>query len=309
MEPLTFPPRSSILLTAFIGAVLFFIGFMESQKTFSLGLWDWRWSNLAMGFGVAWIMQLHMSWLAFVPLLLFALGMQAREGRWQAVLFAFSRCSASLSAAAAHLPDLWFQHPSGCAWRHHWFSLGQRERLFWDFSPLPFAFQLRAAALHRFSYARPARVLTFFPSDVDPRLLALGNGLCSSIGPIGITFSSPRHAKKDWTAVKVLNFGVFFLLYGCFLFSPDMAASFRILLFFPFVMLYSIYTMTLAAGPGALGWPASSSFVWLFFRWGYALRSVGKGISIYAEQKGKMALALEKNDYHQMAERRDDSRY
>jgi hypothetical protein len=294
---------------AFIGAVLFFIGFMESQKTFSLGLWDWRWSNLAMGFGVAWIMQLHMSWLAFVPLLLYALAQQAREGRWQAVLFAFL---GALPLLALLLPTYLtygfntHQDVQGVTTGLHWENVKDL------FGTLARFLSLSSFELPRFIGFHTQDRLEYLlssPVMLVPGFFLWAAGFIQVLGQLGYAFIA-RPAKKDWLAIKWLTLGVFFLLYGCFLFSPDMAASFRILLFFPIVMLYSFYIYDDLARRSWGPWLGRVFIACVvIFQVGYAIRSVGKGISIYAEQKEKMALALEKNDYHLVAERRDGSRY
>ncbi len=41
-----------------------------------------------------------------------------------------------------------------------------------------------------------------------------------------------EHPRRDWSQIKWLMAGTFFLIYFCFLFTPDMAASFRVLLLF-----------------------------------------------------------------------------
>ena len=64
------------------GSVLFFLGFLESTSYFRLGVIPEVWANLMMGFGLAWVMQLHMSWVAMVPFLLVSIYSQWKKGAW-----------------------------------------------------------------------------------------------------------------------------------------------------------------------------------------------------------------------------------
>ncbi len=72
---------------AFPGSVLFFLDFSETIPALSIGVLDSLWANLFMGFGIIWVMQLHMSWIAMVPLLLLSFYFQARSGKAFSSLF------------------------------------------------------------------------------------------------------------------------------------------------------------------------------------------------------------------------------
>jgi hypothetical protein len=51
------------------GAVVFFIGFFEVIPALRLGLVPVPWAFAAMGMGLTWVMQIHMSWYLMVPFL------------------------------------------------------------------------------------------------------------------------------------------------------------------------------------------------------------------------------------------------
>jgi hypothetical protein len=53
-------------------SVLFFIGFFEAVPSMSCGLLSLPMAHLMMGFGVTWILQIHMSWPLLLPYVLIA---------------------------------------------------------------------------------------------------------------------------------------------------------------------------------------------------------------------------------------------
>src|SRR5262249_3945750 len=80
---------STIINPAFtlLPAVIFFIGFLESVPYFTLKLIPKTWANVAMGFSLLCIMQLHFSWVYLAPLAVFSLGLQClREQQWRSIL-------------------------------------------------------------------------------------------------------------------------------------------------------------------------------------------------------------------------------
>ena len=62
------------------GGVLFFVGALELYPFTRRGLVAARLANALTGFGLFWVMQLHMSWVVLVPYALAALGLQFKEG-------------------------------------------------------------------------------------------------------------------------------------------------------------------------------------------------------------------------------------
>ena len=57
-------------------SVLFAIPFLESFPLLRTAIFPWRVGNFLMGFALAYIMQLHMSWIALIPLVMVAFFMQ-----------------------------------------------------------------------------------------------------------------------------------------------------------------------------------------------------------------------------------------
>jgi hypothetical protein len=80
--PWTLNFSTSLINTSYIlpGAIVFFVGFFEACPWFSLGrLRGWL-AVAMMGFGVAWVMQIHMSWPLLLPYAGLALLVRARRG-------------------------------------------------------------------------------------------------------------------------------------------------------------------------------------------------------------------------------------
>jgi len=290
---------------AFLGACLFFVGFLEATPLFSLGLWSPRWANAVMGFGLAWVMQLHMSWLALVPFLIFSLYTQAKEKNLTAILYAFL---GSLPLLTLLFPTF-FAYGFTTARDIHGFTtsfnLGNAKDLF---GTLARFWAIASFEMPRFigehTHER-VQYLVSSPLIVIPGFLLWSAGYAQVLG-----FTVYGALKTDWKPVQMLGWASFAVLYVCFLFSPDMGASFRILLFFPVIFLYSFYVyQDLAVKPWgrALGWVFLVSVV--VFQVGYTVRNIQTGPSVYIKDREKIVRALEKKDYRLLAERREGSLY
>lgn len=80
------------------GAILFFVGALETYPATRKGLVPAPLANLSMGFALLWVMQLHLSWVALVPFLLASVYFQLRERGSKALApFAWLACGALLS--------------------------------------------------------------------------------------------------------------------------------------------------------------------------------------------------------------------
>ena len=295
---------------AFLGSVLFFIGFFETIPRLRIVAISRRLANLMMGFGLAWVMQLHMAWLAFVPFLLFSLYSQTKENQWK-YAFGFTFLGA--------LPLLLLILPTYVVYG---FSTGKDVHGFATGLNLNNAMDI-LGTLARFlsiaSFEMPRFIGQHFHDRVQyllespwlalPGFLLWAVGLAQPVGMFIIWFVS-INPLRNWTPVKWLALGTFLLIYGCFLFSPDMAASFRIVLFFPVIMLYSLYCYDyLAIKP--IWRKVGIVFILcvVFFQVGYTVKNIQANNSVYARQRTLMAQAIDQKDYRLLAPRRFDSLY
>jgi hypothetical protein len=295
---------------AFLGSVLFFLGFFETLPSLSIGFFSAPWANLWMGFGLAWTMQLHMSWVAMAPLILVSFYFQFRaEKKLSPLLFTF------LGA----LPVLALLIPT---YLHYGFNTGKDVHGFmtaFNFSNAKdiFGTLARLLSIASFEMARfigehtRQRVgyLLQSPWLLLPGFFLWGAWFLQVLAMVAAFFIQ-EHPRNDWAEVKKLMGGVFLLIYACFLFTPDMAASFRILLFFPPLFLFSFYCWDYLAQwrwGRILGWVFILSVVW--FQAGYTLKNIQTRNSLYAQTHDKMAQAIEARDYRLFAERREGSLY
>ncbi len=89
-----------------------------------------------------------------------------------------------------------------------------------------------------------------------------------------------------------------------------MAASFRILLFFPPLMLYTFYGWDwLWQKPWGRLWGLAFILCGVFFQAGYALKNWQSDNSLYAQKRDLMAKAIHAKDYRLFAQRRPGSLY
>lgn len=61
------------------GAILFFVGVIETYPFLTRNLVPLHWANLMMGLALFWVMQFHMSWVILIPFLLVSFYFQYRQ--------------------------------------------------------------------------------------------------------------------------------------------------------------------------------------------------------------------------------------
>ncbi len=295
---------------ACLGSVLFFLGFFETVPSLRLGVIGLKLANVMMGFGFFWVMQLHMSWVAFTPFLFFSLFLQLREGGWKTALpFGFLGSLAPLSLLVPTFFTYGFRtggdvhgFASGLNWINVLDIVGTLAR-FLSLASFEMPRFVGSGTHERFGYFLESSWLFL------PGLFLWGAGLLQPFAMIYLWVKS-QSARADWKAVKFLGAGAFLVIYGSFFFTPNMAASFRIWLLFPTIMLYSLYCWdSLRSKPiwRILGWVFILSTV--YFQAGYTLKNVERNDSVYAVNREKMEKAIQEKNYHLLAERLPGSLY
>jgi hypothetical protein len=295
---------------AFLGSILFFLGFLETVSTLRIRVIPTPWANVFMGFGLCWVMQLHMSWLALVPFLLFSFYSQVQEGQWKkAFLFIFLGALPLLALIVPTFVTYGFSTGKDV----HGFASGFN----WDNAKDIVGTLARFLSIASFEMPRfigehtHDRIQYLFSSPwlVVPGFLLWAAGYLQPLGMIGLWFVS-KNPLRNWASIKWLGLGTFLLIYGCFLFSPDMAASFRIVLFFPVIMLYSLYCYDfLAIKPIWRKIGLVFILCVIVFQVDYTVKNIQTNNSIYAKQRGLMTQAIDQKDYRLLAPRRADSLY
>jgi len=295
---------------AFLGSILFFLGFMETIPALRIVAVSRTWANVFMGFGLCWVMQLHMSWLAFIPFLLFSFYSQIKETQWKNAL-GFILLGA-LPLLALLIPT-YVVYGFSTGKDIHGFSTGFNGTNALDF----FGTLARFLSIASFEMPRfigehtHERVLYLWNSPwlALPGFILWAAGYLQPALMIGVWFV-PQIPLRNWTTMKSYLLGTFLLIYACFLFSPDMAASFRIVLFYPIIMLYSLYGYDyLAIKP--IWRKVGLVFILcvIIFQMGYTIKNIQANNSIYARQKGLMTQAIDQKNFTLLAPRRPDSLY
>jgi hypothetical protein len=295
---------------AFLGSILFFLGFLETIPALRIVAIPRHWANTFMGFGLCWVMQLHMSWLALVPFLLFSIYSQIKEGHWKS---AFSFAFLGALPLLALLIPTFITYGLSTGKDVHGFATGFNSANALDiFGTLARFLSIASFEMPRFigehTHERVQYLLTS-PWLVVPGFLLWLAGYLQPAGMIGFWFIT-KNPLRNAKPIKWLALGTFLLIYACFLFSPDMAASFRIVLFYPIIMLYSLYAYDyLAIKPVWRKIGLVFILCVVIFQVGYTVKNIQANNSIYARQKNLMAQAIDQKNFALLAPRRPDSLY
>ena len=296
------------------GAILFFIGFLETFPFTSKQLIPNRWANVMMGFALFWVMQLHMSWTILLPYI--------------AVSFFYQLQSQHRKLAAS---IGWFLIGSvltGCLLVPTFARYGLREgfggtgsaaslsvaNIARTLNPvegiLPRFLSFASFELPRFIGDNTARRWFFVQQHawlIPVILLLLVVGILQPIAMIVIWFSR-METHKDWRAIKYLTLGTIALLCVSFLFSLKAPASHTFYLTLPIAMLYSFYCWS-----AFLVKAAWRKFAVIFLVCGIVFHLAlaidhFKRVSLYVD-RNIPATAIEKRDYRILGERREGARY
>jgi hypothetical protein len=295
---------------AYLGSCLFFVGFMETIPALSLKVLSARLANLFMGFGFFWVMQLHMSWVIFIPFLIVSFYFQCLTGQAKtALVFGF------LGA----LPPLALLLPT---YLHYGFQTSKDVHGFMsglNLSNVKAFPSLLAWFLSMASFEMPRfvgdnlreRVGYFFdtPWLFLPGFFLWAAGLFQPVGLLILWFFK-KHPQPDWKAVKFLALATLLLLFACFLFTPNQPAPFRILLTFPNAMIYSLYAWSLLASKPfwkVIGIIFVISGV--YFQVGYTIKNRTVHSSLYDQKRELIAKAIEEKNYRILGERLPGSLY
>ena len=292
------------------GSVLFFLGFFESVPALSLGLLSPRVANALMGFSFFWIMQLHMSWMLFVPFLLLSFFYQWKSAAWKTAL--------GFGALGA-LPMWALMIPT---YARYGFRTGGDIQGFTSglnlhnvISPVTILARLLSFAsfeMPRFLGLHTAdRIAYLFHSPwlLVPGFLLWGAGYLQAVGLFVLWFrrDSPR---SDWRALKGLMLFTFLVIYASFWFTVKPPLAHIYYLMFPVVMIYSFHGWDwVAAKPNGKTLARVFLAIAVFFQVGYALQNARDRVSTYSQNRGLMVKAIEARDYRILAERRPNSLY
>jgi hypothetical protein len=229
------------------GSILFFIGALETYPATRMPLIPPWLANLLMGFGLFWVMQLHLSWVVLVPFLLASVYFQIRE-----------RGTMALASLKWLIPGVVLL---GCLLAPTYIKYGLTTgtggtaamvapnaanfaRVVNPFEGVPARFlSLASFELARFIGRNTAERLAFIRENfwLAPLALFLGaTGLLQPAAMIVLWFRK-RDTRDDWPQVKRLTLLTVILLCVLFLFSAKLPASHTFYVTFPIAALYGFY--------------------------------------------------------------------
>jgi hypothetical protein len=293
---------------AVVGAILFTVGFMESVPALSMGLLSAPLANVLMGFGLAWTMQLHMSWTMFAPLWAFSLFSQRKK--WVTAIG--YGLLGILPMAALILPTYWVYgfglgrdiHAFSTAFNpENLFQLVNIIARFLSFSSFELPIFLGQHSHERWDYLFSTPLLLLpgvflYIAGILQAILLLIGGFANIDNP------------SQWKAVKLTTLGLVLVIYVFFWFSMVAPASQRYYEALPFAMVYAFYVWNSLAGKRF--WRILGVVFLVcgtYFQMGYALKTDFKGNSVYSQNRIRMKEAIDHKDYRLLAERRVGSLY
>lgn len=296
------------------GAILFFVGAIETYPFLRHGLVRPAPANFMMGLALCWIMQLHLSWVVLVPYVALSFYFQFREmGRRVLSSFAWFLAGAVVTgslllptfikygfAAGMGGTNATVEFNSENLWRH----LNVVEGVLGRF--LSFA----SFELPRFIGANTAARLAFLKENrwLIPFVAFLTLvGILQCVALLVLWFRK-AHAQQDWRAIKYFTLGTVVLLYLSFLFSLKAPVSHTFYVMLPVAMLYSFYCWSEFLRSRAVRkFAAVFIACGLIFDVGLAVSNF-RQVSIYRE-RSKVVDAIKANDYRVLGERRPGARY
>lgn len=296
------------------GAILFFVGAIETYPFLSRGLISRQWANFMMGISLFWIMQFHLSWVVLIPYVLLSFYFQFRMVGHRA-LSSLAWFAGGAIITGSFLVPTFIKYglaggmgntneTVGLNSKHLWRNLNIVEGVLGRF--VSFA----SFELPRFIGPNTAARLAFMRQNLwlVPFVVFLTLvGILQCVALLVLWFRK-NHPRKDWKAIKYFTLATVALLYLSFLFSLKAPASHTFYVTFPVAMLYSLYCWSEFLKKR--GWQTFAKvFIvcGLIFDVGLAANNL-RQVSLYRE-RDKIVEAIRAKDYRLLGERRSGARY
>ena len=296
------------------GAILFFVGAIETYPFLTRNLVPLHWANLMMGLALFWVMQFHMSWVILVPFLLVSFYFQYRQ-QGLAVLKSLGWFAVGVILTGSFLIPTYLKY--GLVG-----GLGStNEAVQFNSANILSQWNVAEGILGRFLSLASYELPRFIGRNSGTRLAFMGKnpwlvplivflGLVGFLQPIALVvlwFRKDR-THKDWKGIKYLTLATICLLYASFTFSFRAPHSHTLYVTFPIVMLYSLYCWS-----EFLKQPRWRRFAMVFlvggiiFSTGLAFDNFRRK-SLYVD-RGIPQAAIDAKDYRILGERREGSRF
>jgi hypothetical protein len=229
------------------GAILFFVGVLETLPATRKGLIGARAANFMIGFALLWVMQLHLSWVALVPFALASIYFQVREqGARSLPRLGWFALGAALCASTLAPTFLKYGLVGGAGHTEAMFApnFSNVARVLNPVEGVPARFlSLASFELARFVGRNTAERVAFLRENLWLAPLAVFLGAVGIIQPAAmlILWFRRKTARADWPQIKYLAVATVLLLCALFLFSAKPPASHTFYVTFPVAALYGFY--------------------------------------------------------------------
>jgi hypothetical protein len=290
------------------GSVLFYVGALEIYPCTTKEVVSPTLANLMMGFGLVWIMQLHLSWTILVPFVVAAFYFQMRSGTFLRRLAWFS--FGALVNGSLLIPTyLKYGFRKGAGGTTSALTLNtQNLTALWGIL-------LRVVSFASFEVPRllgPHTVdrVAFLKAEawLIPFAIFLFVVGTAQVVALILSWFLRDPEQKDWKAIKYLLLSSVLIVYVSFLFSIKPPQSNHLYVTLPLSMIYSLYCWN-----RLLKKRRWQLFAKLFlacgviFHIGLALHN-RRLISLYPE-RSLIESAIQNKDYKILGERRPNSLY
>lgn len=229
------------------GGILFFVGLIETLPATRKGLLTARAANLLLGFALMWVMQLHLSWVAFVPMLAASVYFQIREYKSKAFASLGWLAVGALLCGVLLAPTfLKYGIANGAGGTDAMMTLNARNaaRVLNPVEGVPPRFLSFASfELARFIGRDTAERLAFLHANLwlTPFAVLLGAvGIIQPAALVALWFRK-REMPDDWPRIKWFALSAVLLLCTLFIFSAKPPASHTFYVTFPVAALYAFY--------------------------------------------------------------------
>jgi hypothetical protein len=306
--PWTLNFSTSMINTSYIlpGAAVFFVGFFEASPRFSIGRLPAAFALAMMGFGLGWVMQIHMSWPLLLPYAGLVLLERLRANwRWSA------RDGLSMAAGFA-IPGL-FLLPTLLAYGLHAGGGGTGRNVHVHFvNP-----GVLLTTAGRFLSFASLEVIRFMGTDTAKRAVLVARNpwlapLLAVVWTVGILhpllmlwlwFKRSHPARADWPALRALVAASLLVVYSAYFFvmEPPQAHAFYVLS--PISMMFAGYCWSFV---DSARWRKAAAVVLganIAFHLGLAL-AMAPGRSMY-KNRAVVAAAVTERETSYFAHRRE----
>lgn len=292
------------------GSILFFVGALEVYPFTSKRIIDARLAHFMIGFGLCWVMQLHMSWPLLIPYALAALYFPMRQGV-RAFLRALGWFALGALVTSSVLLPTYFKY----GFRQGVGGTNSAITLNTENLTALWGILIRLLSFASFEVPRllgPHTAQRIALLKANPWLIPFAAflfvvGTAQVITLIVSWFlRDPSHA--DWKPIKYLLLFNVLLVYVSFQFSIKPPQSNHLYVTLPIPMIYSMYCWSRLLHYRR--WQMFGKILiacGIIFHAGLAASNL-RNISIYVE-RDKIVDAIKAKDYRLLGERRPGSRY